>query len=266
MCDHGIRRLAGGPCLRSCLVGDPLMRGGARAGRGSRVCAGRVPECRARTLAPAVVEGRRHRDHRDSCQERQQQRGPLQGQAPGHPACGPACFIAARVPPLAARTPDRPARASPDPLALRHLLARCQPGEPRQQRCKTGIGIGEPVRNRIQGLLLSRAAAHRWSLPRLAMSRSAEAPGRNRRSLAAPSCVQWSAKRTRWRCSWRGSYRCPGSRNGCRRRERDTRAGTIELAIPKLRAGSCFPSFASTAAGPGGRWPRSWRPATCWAS
>ena len=80
------------------------------------------------------------------------------------------------------------------------------------------------------------------------------------------SCVQWSAKWTRWRCSWRGSYRCPSSRNGCWRRERDTRAGTIELAIPKLRAGSCFPSFASTAAGPSGRWPRSWRPATCWAS
>ena len=80
------------------------------------------------------------------------------------------------------------------------------------------------------------------------------------------SCVQWSAKWTRWRCSWRGSYRCPSSRNGYRRRERDTRAGTIELAIPKLRAGSYFPSFASTAAGPSGRWPRSWRPATCWAS
>jgi putative transposase len=33
------------------------------------------------------------------------------------------------------------------------------------------------------------------------------------------------------------------SRNGYRRRERDTRAGTVELAIPKLRHGSCFPSF-----------------------
>jgi hypothetical protein len=33
------------------------------------------------------------------------------------------------------------------------------------------------------------------------------------------------------------------SRNGCRRREWDTRAGTIELAIPKLRQGSCFPGF-----------------------
>ena len=33
------------------------------------------------------------------------------------------------------------------------------------------------------------------------------------------------------------------SRNGYRRRERDTRAGTIELAIPKLRHGSYFPSF-----------------------
>ena len=33
------------------------------------------------------------------------------------------------------------------------------------------------------------------------------------------------------------------SRNGYRQREWDTRAGTIELAIPKLRAGSYFPSF-----------------------
>jgi putative transposase len=33
------------------------------------------------------------------------------------------------------------------------------------------------------------------------------------------------------------------SRNGYRMREWDTRAGTIELAIPKLRAGSYFPSF-----------------------
>ena len=33
------------------------------------------------------------------------------------------------------------------------------------------------------------------------------------------------------------------SRNGYRRREWDTRAGTIELAIPKLRPGSYFPAF-----------------------
>jgi transposase-like protein len=33
------------------------------------------------------------------------------------------------------------------------------------------------------------------------------------------------------------------SRNGYRRREWDTRAGTIELAIPKLRHGSYFPGF-----------------------
>ena len=33
------------------------------------------------------------------------------------------------------------------------------------------------------------------------------------------------------------------SRNGYRVRERDTRAGTVELAIPKLRQGSYFPSF-----------------------
>jgi putative transposase len=33
------------------------------------------------------------------------------------------------------------------------------------------------------------------------------------------------------------------SRNGYRPREWDTRAGTVELAIPRLRHGSCFPSF-----------------------
>jgi transposase-like protein len=33
------------------------------------------------------------------------------------------------------------------------------------------------------------------------------------------------------------------SRNGYRRREWDTRAGTVELAIPRLRAGSYFPEF-----------------------
>src|ERR1051326_7185587 len=32
------------------------------------------------------------------------------------------------------------------------------------------------------------------------------------------------------------------SRNGYRRRERDTRAGTVELAVPKLRHGRYFPS------------------------
>src|SRR5437763_9154205 len=33
------------------------------------------------------------------------------------------------------------------------------------------------------------------------------------------------------------------SRNGYRPRERDTRAGTMELAIPKLRHGSYFPDW-----------------------
>jgi putative transposase len=33
------------------------------------------------------------------------------------------------------------------------------------------------------------------------------------------------------------------SRNGYRRREWDTRAGTVELAIPTLRQGSYFPAF-----------------------
>ena len=32
-------------------------------------------------------------------------------------------------------------------------------------------------------------------------------------------------------------------RNGCGERDRRTRAGNVGLRIPKLRAGSCFPSF-----------------------
>jgi putative transposase len=52
------------------------------------------------------------------------------------------------------------------------------------------------------------------------------------------------------------------SQNGYRR-SGTPGAGTAGLAIPKLRTGSYFPSFASTTAGPNGRWPRSWRPVTC---
>ena len=57
------------------------------------------------------------------------------------------------------------------------------------------------------------------------------------------------------------------SRNGYRRRSGIPRAGTIELAIPKLRQGSITRSGCwSAAAGRSGRWPPSWRPVTCWAS
>src|SRR5215212_6778306 len=56
-------------------------------------------------------------------------------------------------------------------------------------------------------------------------------------------------------------------RNGYRPREWDTRAGTVELAIPKLREGSYFPtgcwSDGSGLSGPSHRW---WRPATFSAS
>jgi putative transposase len=40
-------------------------------------------------------------------------------------------------------------------------------------------------------------------------------------------------------------------RNGCRHRDFDTRAGTLEVAIPRLRSGSYFPDWLpSAAAGP----------------
>jgi putative transposase len=43
-------------------------------------------------------------------------------------------------------------------------------------------------------------------------------------------------------------------RNGYRSREFDTRAGTLDVAIPKLRAGSYFPTgCSSAAAAPSGR-------------
>ena len=41
------------------------------------------------------------------------------------------------------------------------------------------------------------------------------------------------------------------SRNGYRLREWDTRAGTIELAIPKLRSGLVLPGLAAGAPPPG---------------
>ena len=56
------------------------------------------------------------------------------------------------------------------------------------------------------------------------------------------------------------------SRNGYRHREWDTRAGSIDLQVPKLRQGSYFPGGCwSGAAGPRPPWSRWSRRATCWA-
>jgi putative transposase len=48
-------------------------------------------------------------------------------------------------------------------------------------------------------------------------------------------------------------------RNGYPPRQWDTRVGSIELAIPKLRQGSYFPSFLELAGGLSKRWSRSSR-------
>jgi putative transposase len=53
-------------------------------------------------------------------------------------------------------------------------------------------------------------------------------------------------------------------RNGYRARDFDTRAGTLDLAVPKLRTGSYYPEWLlERRSGPSGHSPRWWRPATC---
>src|SRR5215510_7058900 len=54
-----------------------------------------------------------------------------------------------------------------------------------------------------------------------------------------------------------------GYRNGYRLRTWDTRVGTIELAIPKIRPGSYFPSLLEPAGERSGRCWRSCRKPTC---
>lgn len=54
-------------------------------------------------------------------------------------------------------------------------------------------------------------------------------------------------------------------RNGYRAREGDTRAGTVELAIPKLRQGSYFPDWLLQHRRRAEQAPVSWSPpAICW--
>jgi hypothetical protein len=56
-------------------------------------------------------------------------------------------------------------------------------------------------------------------------------------------------------------------RNGYRHRDLHTRIGTLDVAVPKLREGSYFPSGCSSgAAAPRQHSPRWWRPVTCWGS
>ena len=56
------------------------------------------------------------------------------------------------------------------------------------------------------------------------------------------------------RAVWRASAERVNDRNGYRPRECDTRAGTIDVAIPKLREGSYFPDWLlERRRGPSGR-------------
>jgi transposase-like protein len=64
----------------------------------------------------------------------------------------------------------------------------------------------------------------------------------------------------------RAPERRVAQRNGYRFREWDTRVGTLELAIPKLRRGSFMPSILSRAGGPSRRWSRSSKRPTSTAS
>jgi transposase-like protein len=43
--------------------------------------------------------------------------------------------------------------------------------------------------------------------------------------------------------SWGSRVRRPGERNGYRHRDLDTRAGTIDVKIPKLGQGTYFPEW-----------------------
>ena len=55
-------------------------------------------------------------------------------------------------------------------------------------------------------------------------------------------------------------------RNGYRPRAWETRAGRVDLKIPKLRKGSCFPEFLEPRRAQKRRWPPSFRKPTCRAS
>lgn len=57
-----------------------------------------------------------------------------------------------------------------------------------------------------------------------------------------------------------------GRRNGYRQRNWDTRVGTVELSVPRVREGVTSPRFWSHVGGPSGRSPRWSRRRTCMGS
>ena len=115
--------------------------------RGRRIGADPRPPIYACALAAATAEGHGGRDQPDGNEEPQQQRS-----ARDSPV---------RVSSLAAGTADGLLRARREVLAYRHLLARCQPGECRQQPGQLGVRTSEPVPDRVQGPLFPRVRAHR---------------------------------------------------------------------------------------------------------
>lgn len=105
------------------------VRGGTRAVPGSRAGAGRCHRFSARTAVVAAGAEDQHDRYQSGRrqQPQQQQRGPLETQTPAYPAQAGAL-------PGVPEPPQSPLRTRQDHFPVRHLLARRQSGERRQQR------------------------------------------------------------------------------------------------------------------------------------
>ena len=130
------------------------------------------------------------------------------------------------------------------PYGLGERGARCPTRTARRRRGPSGSSSSSPGRQRREGVPdgrphdarpCRRCATSSWSEPDLLRALveqtvNALLSGGGRRASAAPPTA--SARRERI-----------NQRNGYRERRWDTRAGTIDLQIPKLREGSYFPDW-----------------------